>query len=336
MASIRDVALHAGVSVTTVSHALNNTRFVSDDARARVQTAVRALGYVPSAVARSLKHQATRTLGMLVPNSSNPYFAEIIRSVERHCYAEGYNLVLCNSDDDIERQADYLRVLAERRIDGLVLVAAGEDGHVSTALAELQLPVVLVDREIDGVDDADLVEADHAAGGEMATQHLLGLGHERVVCIGGPPDLRPSRQREEGWRRALVGAGIAPAEDELIRGDFTPQGGYAALHRLLGRRRRPSALFVCNDMMAIGALHAAHEAGIAVPERLSIVGFDDIDLAAFTMPPLTTVAQPKVAIGTGTATLLLERVRGLRSEPRRLILTPELRVRSSTAPRTRP
>ncbi|MBS0447928.1 MAG: LacI family DNA-binding transcriptional regulator [Proteobacteria bacterium] len=322
----------AEVSVTTVSHVLNETRRVSDDAKARVQQAVRALGYVPSAVARSLKHRSTRTLGMLVPNSSNPYFAEIIKSVERQCYAEGYNLVLCNSEDDTERQADHLRMLAERRIDGLVLVASGEDAHVSEALAELRLPVVLVDREIDGVADADLVEADHASGGELATRHLLELGHERIVCIGGPEALRPSLQREAGWRRALAAAGVAAGRADLIRGDFTPQGGYAALHRLLDRKRRPSALFVCNDMMAIGALHAAHEAGIAVPRQLSVVGFDDIDLAAYTMPPLTTVAQPKDAIGTGTTKLLLERIRGTRSKARRLILQPELRVRSSSAP----
>jgi LacI family transcriptional regulator len=331
MASIRDVARAAGVSVTTVSHALNRTRFVSDDARARVDQAVRALGYVPSAVARSLKHNATHTLGMLVPNSSNPYFAEIIHSVERHCHSEGYNLLLCNSDDDIQRQAVHLRVLAERRVDGLVFVAAGDDAHVSEALADLQLPVVLVDREIDGAGNADLVESDHASGAELATRHLLALGHERIACIGGPRTLRPSQQREAGWRRALASVGHEAGADDVLRGDFTPQSGYAALQHLLGRPDRPTAVFVCNDMMAIGALHAAQEAGLDVPGALSVVGFDDIDLAAYTMPPLTTVAQPKEAIGTETARLLLERIRGERGEARRTILQPELRVRASTA-----
>jgi LacI family transcriptional regulator len=332
MVSIREVARTAGVSVTTVSHALNRTRFVSDDTRSRIEQAVRSLGYVPSAVARSLKHNATRTLGVLVPNSSNPYFAEIIRSVERHCHTEGYNLVLCNSDDDIQRQAVHLRVLAERRVDGLVLVAAGDDAHVSEALAELPLPVVLVDREIDGAGNADLVECDHAGGAELATRHLLELGHTRTVCIGGPKSLRPSQQREAGWRRALAAAGQAVAAQDVVRGDFTPRSGYAALKRLLRRRDRPTAVFACNDLMAIGALHAAQEAGLEVPGQLSIVGFDDIELAAYTMPPLTTVAQPKEAIGTETARLLLERVRGQRDQARRAVLQPELRVRASTAP----
>jgi LacI family transcriptional regulator len=329
-AGIRQVALRAGVSVTTVSHALNGTRFVSDAARAKVEEAAHALGYVPSEVARWLKHSTTRTLGMLVPNNSNPYFAEIIRGVERYCYGAGYSLLLCNSDDDAQRQADRLRVLGERRVDGLVLVASGEDAQIVACCKDLHLPLVLVDREIDSI-AADLVEVDHAAGGELATAHLLSLGHDRVACIGGPAKLRPSQQREAGWRLALAKAGIKPRADELVRGDFGPQGGAAALTRLLRSARPPSAVFVCNDLMAIGALHAAHAAGVNVPGDLSVVGFDDIELAAYTTPGLTTVAQPKEAIGTAAAKLVLERLRDGRSEPRRLILQPELRVRGSSA-----
>jgi LacI family transcriptional regulator len=330
-ASIRDVAERAGVSVTTVSHALNNTRHVSPDARAKVEEAAHALGYVPSEVARGLKHNTTRTLGMLVPSNSNPYFAEIIRGVEHGCYAAGYGLLLCNSNDEPERQADHLRLLAERRVDGLVLVASGDDAQIVEHCRGLRLPLVLLDREIEGI-EADLIEVDHAAGGELATAHLLGLGHARVACIGGPANLQPSRQREAGWRRALARAEVRPRADELARGDFGPQGGAMAMRALLHRRRPPSAVFVCNDMMAIGALHAAHAEGVRVPEDLSIVGFDDIELAAYTQPPLTTVAQPKEAIGTGAAGLLLERIRAGRRELARTVLQPELRVRGSTAP----
>jgi len=330
-ASIRDVAARAGVSVTTVSHTLNGTRFVSEQAKAKVHEAAHALGYVPSEVARGLKHNTTRTLGMLVPNNSNPYFAEIIRGVEHHSYAAGYSLLLCNSNDDPQQQADHLRVLAERRVDGIVLVASGDDDDIVACCKDLRLPLVLVDREIDAI-AADLIEVDHAAGGELATAHLLGLGHARVACIVGPSDLRSSHQREAGWRRALAKAGIEPRADEVVRGDFGPESGAAAMRRLLQSARRPTAVFVCNDMMAIGALHAAHEAGIGVPERLSVVGFDDIELAAYTSPPLTTVAQPKEAIGTGAAGLLLERLREGRVEPRRTVLQPALHLRASTAP----
>jgi LacI family transcriptional regulator len=330
-ASIRHVAERAGVSVTTVSHALNGTRFVSDEARAKVEEASHALGYVPSEVARWLKQNTTRTLGMLVPNNSNPYFAEIIRGVERRCHAAGYSLLLCNSDDDGQRQADHLRVLAERRVDGLVLVAAGDDAQIVASCAGLRVPLVLVDREIDSI-SADLIEVDHAAGGELATAHLLSLGHKRVACIGGPAKLRPSQQREAGWRRGLASAGIKPRANELERGDFDAPGGAEAMKRLLNSSKPPTAVFVCNDLMAIGALHAAHEAGVNVPRDLSIIGFDDIELAAYTMPPLTTIAQPKEAIGTGAAEMLLERLRAGRSQPSRLILQPELRLRASCAP----
>jgi len=329
-ASIRDVAARAGVSVTTVSHTLNGTRFVSEQARAKVHEAAHALGYVPSEVARGLKHNTTRTLGMLVPNNSNPYFAEIIRGVEHHSFAAGYSLLLCNSNDDVRQQADHLRVLAERRVDGIVLVASGDDGAIVAVCKDLRLPLVLVDREIETI-AVDLIEVDHAAGGELATAHLLGLGHAGVACIGGPSDLRASHQREAGWRRALDKAGIVPRADEVVRGDFGPASGAAAMRRLLQAPRPPTAVFVCNDMMAIGALHAAHEAGIAVPAQLSVVGFDDIELAAYTSPPLTTVAQPKEAIGTGAAGLLLERLRDGRTEPRRTVLQPALHLRSSTA-----
>ena len=329
-ASIRDVAARAGVSVTTVSHTLNATRFVSEAARAKVHEAAHALGYVPSEIARGLKHNTTRTLGMLVPNNSNPYFAEIIRGVEHHCYGAGYSLLLCNSNDDVHQQADHLRVLAERRVDAIVLVASGDDDSIVASCKDLRLPLVLVDREIDAI-AVDLIEVDHAAGGELATAHLLSLGHRRVACIGGPSDLRPSLQRVAGWRRALEAAGITPRADELVRGDFGPESGAAAMRRLLQSSERPTAVFVCNDMMAIGALHAAHEAGIDVPRELSVVGFDDIELAAYTSPPLTTVAQPKEAIGTGAAGLLLERLREGRTEPRRAILQPELHRRATTA-----
>lgn len=330
MANIKDVALHAGVSVTTVSHVVNGTRFVSEVARQRVEAAVRELGYVPSAVARSLKHNTTRTFGMVIPNNSNPYFAEIIQGVEARCFAAGYNVILCNSNDDPERQAAYLRVLAEKRIDGLIFVVTGSDAVVRATLGSINTPLVLLDREVSGI-SSDLVEVNHVLGSQMATQHLLELGHPRVACISGPPGLSPSSQRRAGWKDALDKAGVERKESDLARGDFTARGGYLAMQTLLKRRPRPTAVFACNDLMAFGALAAAREAGIAVPQQLSIVGFDDIELAAFSAPPLTTVAQPKLEIGTLAAELLLERVNTSRSESRRVILDPEIKVRGTTA-----
>lgn len=333
MATIKDAALRAGVSVTTVSHVVNDTRHVSAKGRERVEEAIRELGYVPNAMARSLKSNTTSTLGMLIPNSSNPYFAEIVRIVEDRCFGAGYTLVLCNTDDEPRRQSVYLQVLAERRIDGLIVVStgAGDDDSLVTQLHGLRIPTVLVDREI--ADPAcDLVETAHMQGGLLAVRHLLSLGHKRIACIGGPVGVMPSEQRIEGWRMALAEAGTAPNADALLwRGGFTSQGGYEAMHAILRTEEAPSAVFVCNDLMAIGALRAAHESGVRVPDELSIVGFDDIELSAYTSPPLTTVAQPKERIGALAVDMLLERVGGKRRDARKVVLQPELRVRASTA-----
>ena len=221
-ASIRDVAARAGVSVTTVSHTLNGTRFVSDAAKAKVHEAAHALGYVPSEVARGLKHNTTRTLGMLVPNNSNPYFAEIIRGVEHHCYGAGYSLLLCNSNDDPQQQADHLRVLAERRVDGIVLVASGDDDAIVAACKDLRLPLVLVDREIDAI-AVDLIEVDHAAGGELATAHLLGAG-----------------PRARGLHRRPGRPAAQPAARGRLAARARARGRHAARRRDRARRLQPA------------------------------------------------------------------------------------------------
>ena len=334
MATIRHVAQHAGVSVTTVSHVVNTTRHVSKAVSDRVDLAIRELGYVPSAVARSLKSNSTRTLGMLIPNSSNPYFAEIVRAVEDRCFAAGYTLILCNTDDAPQRQSVYLKVLAERRIDGLIVVSTGDDEALVAQLHGLKMPAVLLDREIDDP-GCDLVETAHKEGGLLAMRHLLALGHTDIACIAGPAHVSAGEQRVEGWRQALAEAGVA-TDAPPSRGGFTSQGGYEAMQSILQAtgQKRPTAVFVCNDLMAIGALRAAHEAGVHVPDALSVVGFDDIELSAYTCPPLTTVAQPKDRIGALAVDMLLERLRGQRLETSKVMLQPELRVRSSTARHT--
>ncbi|MBT0570555.1 LacI family DNA-binding transcriptional regulator [Curvibacter sp. CHRR-16] len=331
MATIKDVALQAGVSVTTVSHVVNKTRHVSPEALQRVERAIRDLGYVPSAVARSLKRNSTHTLGMLIPNSSNPYFAEIVRAVEDRCFGAGYALVLCNTDDEPHRQHIYLQVLAERRIDGLIVISTGDDQDLITMLHGMTIPTVVVDREIPDP-TGDQIGADQLHGALLAVRHLVSLGHRHIACIGGPEGLAPSQQRIAGWQQALAEAGVNAAADQLWRGNFSAQGGYEAMHAILRSQQRPSAVFACNDLMAIGALRAAHEIGLRVPDELSIVGFDDIELANFCSPPLTTVSQPKQRIGALAVDMLLERVKGRRQAVRKVLLHPELHVRASTAP----
>ncbi len=201
MATIKDVAAIAGVSFTTVSHVVNNSRPVSADVRAKVERAIRQLNYVPSAVARSLKARATATIGLVVPNSTNPYFAELARGIEDQCAISGYCVFFCNSDDDPAKQRNYLRVLQEKRIDGLIIASAGDDAVLADSLADSREPLVVVDRNSEGL-AADLVQIDHERGAYLATRHLLELGHAKIGCITGPVETAVSAIRVHGFIRA--------------------------------------------------------------------------------------------------------------------------------------
>jgi LacI family transcriptional regulator len=330
MATMKQVAEKAGVSTTTVSHVINNTRVVSEDARERVLSVIQELRYIPSAVARSLKNDRTHTIGMMIPNNSNPYFAELIQGIEDASFELGYNIILCNSYDDPKKQAAYIRVLMEKRIDGLILVSSGSDEDLSMLLANEVIPKVLVDREVTGV-AADLIEADHVQGAYEATRYLISLGHKRIACVAGPDTLLPSGGRVAGYQRALKEAGITVCDDFVVHSDFTSEGGFNAFQKLLTLDSKPTAIFASNDLMAIGGICAANQAGVKIPQDLSVIGYDDIALASFSTPPLTTIAQPKYQIGQLTAKTLVERISNPDSQVRRTMLTPELVIRQSTS-----
>jgi LacI family transcriptional regulator len=329
MATIKDVALRANVSVTTVSHVVNSTRFVSEDSRQRVNEAIAVLKYVPSALARSLKNNRTYTIGMMIPNCTNPFFAELIRGIEDTCFASNFNVILCNSDEDSNKQRKYIRVLMEKQVDGLIVFSLGDDKQLSVLLAETNVPQILLDREVDQI-KADLVKVDHEAGGWIATRHFIDLGHRRIACITGPLDLTSARQRLHGYRRALNEAGLEVNPQWEVEGGFTSENGYLAMQRLLVLGHRPSAVFASNDLMALGALCAATRHGLRVPQDISVVGFDDIALAAYTSPPLTTVAQPKHQLGSMAANFLMDRIVHPDRPLRREIFQPQLCLRQST------
>ncbi|KIQ04323.1 MULTISPECIES: LacI family DNA-binding transcriptional regulator [Pseudomonas] len=328
MATIKDVAARAGISYTTVSHVVNGTRPVSDSARDKVQAAIAELGYVPSGVARSLRVRATGTLGLLVPNASNPYFAELARGIEDHAERNGYSVILCNSDDDGAKQLRYLRVLLERRIDGLIVATVTRDAAFAQALAAVKLPLMLVDRSLDGV-SADRLQIDHEQGGYLATRHLLELGHRRIACIAGPVDTQVAQLRVAGYQRALVEAGLPAAEPTHCA--FTSPAGHATALGLLSGETRPTAIFAGNDMIALGVLRAAAERGVRVPQELSLVGFDDIEVSRYLHPALTTVGQHIGQLGERAAERLLQRVRTPELDAEQWLLEPTLMVRESTA-----
>ncbi|HET9596081.1 MAG TPA: LacI family DNA-binding transcriptional regulator [Anaeromyxobacteraceae bacterium] len=328
MATMVEVARRARVSTSTVSHVVNGTRFVSPAARDRVQEAIGALGYRPNALARSLRVGQSHTLGLVVPDSANPFFAEVGRAVEQAAFAAGFSVILCNTENDAEREERYLTVLARKQVDGIVLVAAGERGGAARSLARSGVPVVAMDRERRGI-AVDTVVADHRLGGRLATSHLARLGHRRIACVAGPARLSPSALRVAGYRDALREADLPLDPALLVHGDFRPAGAAAAARALLASARPPSAVFACNDLMALGVLSAAAAAGRRVPADLAVVGYDDIELAAFTAPPLTTVVQPRRELGRAIVDLLLDRTRHRERAARRVVLPVELRIRAS-------
>lgn len=329
MSTIKDVAVKAGVSFTTVSHVLNETRPVNQDTRARVLAAVQELGYSPSAVARSLKTRATMILGALVPNVVNPYFAELTRGMEDHCRAQGYSLFLCNCDDEQERQTRYLQTLMERRVDGLLLASSSDHDAFPQGWSQFGMPMVVVDRQISEL-SADWVGVDHEEGARLAVAHLINLGHRSIACIAGPVHLEVSQARIKGWRAALAQAGLSADAQALQVGDFSVQSGYQAASDIL-QRVQPSAVFASNDMMAIGVLRAARERGLAVPEQLSVVGFDGIEASLYTTPALSTVGYPIRKLGEQAAAMLIARIQQPHVAPQELVLTPQLVARESSA-----
>lgn len=324
------MADRAGVSTSTVSHVINETRYVSSDLQARVRQAMAELGYRPNALARSLRVKRSDTLGMIVPDIANAFFAEIVRAVEDVAFQQGYSLFLCNSERDLEKERLFTSVLVEKQVDGIVFVAVGASMELVEQLADVT-PVVVIDRELAGL-AVDVVLADNLAGGKMAAQHLVDLGHRRIACITGPSDLSLSAQRVIGYREVLQQAGVAYDERLVLRGSFDFASGYQCTAQLLALDEPPTAIFACNDVMAMGALRAAAEAGCRVPQELSILGFDDAPLASYTTPPLSTVAQPVPDFGQTAIRMLLERIQDHALPPRRALLPMRLVVRASTAP----
>lgn len=334
MATMKDVALQAGVSTTTVSHIINDTRHVSEELRQRVSDAIAALNYQPHGPARSLRTKQTRTIGMIIPDNSNPFFAEVARSVEDAAFENNYSVILCNSDGSVEKELNYVRLLIEKGVDGLAFISAGRDPQSIEMLVRQSIPWVVADREIPGADvdvAVDEVLVENLAGGFKATEYLISLGHKRIGCIAGPFQLTPSAQRLMGYKQALQGAGFTVDPDLIIQGDFHNRSGYENCRTLTALSDPPTAIFACNDLMAIGALKAAHDLGLSIPQQLSIVGFDDIAWSSFSIPRLTTIAQPKQEMGRLLTALLVERIKDDQLTHRRMTLPVKLIMRDSCA-----
>lgn len=326
-----DVARLAGVSQAAVSQVLNNSASASipEETRQRIWKAVEIVGYQPNVLARSLRVGKTHMLGLIFPDSANPFFAEIGKHMENLAYTMGYSVILCNTGGDPERERFYADSLSRKQVDGIIFVAGGNRADCLALLLERDIPVVVVDRDLPDC-SVDTVLLDNFHGGLLAVRHLLDLGHRRIGCITGPSNVNPSADRVSAYRVGLKERNIDVDEMLIRQGDFQMRSGWERALELLSLPERPTAIFACNDLMAIGVLRAAAEHNLSVPDDLSVVGFDNIELSSYTAPPLTTVAQPTNEIGVKAVTLLLERIKDHEREPRRELLEASLIVRGSS------
>jgi len=334
MPTIADVAKRTNVSVATVSRVISGTKYVSPELRECVLKAMEELNYRPNLIASSLRKRETLTIGLIVPDTANPFFGELAKGVEDFGFKHGYSVILCNSSYDLDRERSYVEVLIAKRVDGLIFIPSGaRTDHVHELLSEeMNGRVVIVDRYTPEL-ETDSVVADNYTGGCLAARHLLALGHERIGCIMRPRYLAHVEDRIRGFRETLQKEGIDIPKALCVRGGFSFTDGVRSARELLSRKDRPTAIFAYNDIMAIGVLRAAREIGLRVPDELAVVGFDNIPLASYVTPQLTTIDQPKYRMGELAAETILRRLKGdLTGGPIRQELEVRLIVRESSDP----
>ena len=332
MANMKDIAKIARVSLGTVSHVLNNSANVRSPLRKRVLDAVQAAGYQPSQLARGLRRDKTNVIGMVIPDITNPFFPGVVRGAEDIAFSNGYRLVLCNTDNDHSKELVHLTELRTYLPAGLIVIPSNFSDLTAQAESYRRAGtgVVCVDR-LPRNWSGDSVTANNEEGALNATRHLIQMGHTRLAMIVGPLHLTNAKDRLNGFKRAIREAKIHVAVEYIQETTFDRQGGYSKTLLLLRLIPRPTAIFAGNDMIALGVLRAIREAGLSCPEDISVMGFDDLDLAEATHPPLSSVSQSGYQLGTAAAHILIERLHGDKSPAKHVVLPTTLSLRGSVA-----
>ncbi len=334
--SLKDVARRARVSHSTVSRALHFPGRVNEETARKVRQIARDMGYRPNSIGRSLATRRTATIGVVVTTVADPFVSEVIAGVEEVAHDRGYAVFLANSNADPEREISVVRLFQERRVDGVLVMASRVGALYMPLLEELSVPIVLIDNQHPS-EFAHSISIDDRGGARLAVRHLIALGHRRIAYVGDRSGLQADIDRMAGYADELAAAGIGESPELAVRGDGKAEGGRIAMQSLLALREPPTAVFCYNDMTAIGALRALHDAGFRLPAEMSVAGFDDLPIASYVEPPLTTVRQPKADMGRRAAEMLLELLAGRGPASAESIRVPgELVVRASTAaPRAR-
>lgn len=313
------------MSPATVSRVLNNDVRVGSRYRRRVLDVVEELGYRPNRLARNLRRQRSGAIGVVVSDIENPHFTEMLRAVEDVAYTSGYRVLVCNTDETPAKQSTYLTELMDERVLGVILSPSDPGGAEIHRLIDHDIPLVAFDREV-ADSRADTVIADNIHGARAATELAIEAGHRAIVFVAGRTEVETGRERLDGYEIAMLAAGLEPHH---VDGDFRMEASHSAVAALLAQRHRPTAVVIANNLMTAGALRAIREAGLHVPDDISLVGIDDPFWADLVDPPLTTMAQPVRQMAADAAELLIERVTGVRSAPRRIVHRFELRRRAS-------
>lgn len=328
--TLHEVARRAGVSAMTVSRVVNGRGSVDSETRQRVEEAIQALDYVPNRIARGLISQKTQTIGIIVPDIVNPFFAPVVRGAESAARKAGYRVLLCNSEGDLRLEREYIEDLVAHRVEGLLLAPASDRSRSSIlSLLRGGFPLVLIDRALPDA-DCDLIVSDNVQGARRLIEHLIAIGHREIAHVSDAEDTSTGRERLRGYREALEAAGIPFQPELVIRTTVDRIGGYRAAQEILARDPLPTVIFAVNNMTAVGTMEALRERNLSVPKDMGLVCFDDVEHLAVLSPILTVIDQPAETFGSLGVQLLLERMTGkANSRPRRIILQTDLIVRQS-------
>ncbi|HOA40654.1 MAG TPA: LacI family DNA-binding transcriptional regulator [Halanaerobiales bacterium] len=326
--TIKDIAREAGVSVTTVSRVLNNKVDVSPKTRQKVLDIINKLNYNPNSIARGLVMNKTYTIGLIVPDISNSFFAEIAKAIEEEIRSYGYSIIFCNTGNDKKRERESINLLKSKQVDGLIGAFSNASKEEIIALNKSGFPVVQIDRLVEDSQVPSVV-VDNTVSGYLATEYLIKKGHKRIAHISGSLDTNTGIRRAAGYKKAMLENGLVVEEDLIIEGDFSQESGYQAMMQIMEENKDLTAVFAGNDMMALGAYRAIYDLGLKIPEDISIIGHDDFTLASLVRPALTTMQQPIYEIGELAARVLIDMLKGRKNKEPLIVVNTRLVERSS-------
>lgn len=306
MASIREVAKRAGVSPATVSRVINGTARVDEEKRERVEKAIEETGFRPNELARALYRKSSKIIGVIVPDIENPFFSELAKAIEKEAYEQEYRILLCNSDDQKEKELANLQMLAQLQADGVILMT--NTGEKSQSYEAVSMPIVFVDRRLDEMGQTSVIEADHYAGGKLAAEHLIACGCRKITCIRGPQELSSGKKRYEGYREVCRQYSM---KERFVDSTYKYEDGAKAAEEVLRRYPDTDGIIACNDMTAVSVYKVLQKRGYRVPEDIQIIGFDGVKFGRFLTPELTTVAQPIKEMGKCAVQMILGTVKEL-------------------------